>query len=129
MVPNFTGKNRAAKTYEWMTRDMWSTYVSQFIPIENELIRYASDEGQVATNQALAMENVNQAFSAQRGATQRRLRGMGMELDAEEQKAADRSFGLSRTLAEVGAANMAGEQTRARQRSIIGNPAPNPGQM
>jgi hypothetical protein len=129
MVPNFTGKDKAAKTYEWMTRDMWSTYVSQFIPIENELIRYATDAGQVSTNQAMAMENVNQAFQAQQGATQRRLRGMGMELDPEEQKAADRSMGLSRSLAEVGAANMAGRQTMERQRSIIGNPAPNPGQM
>lgn len=129
MVPTFTGEDKAARTYEWMTRDMWSTYVSQFIPIENELIRYATDPGQVATNQAMAMENVNQSFQAQQGATQRRLRGMGMELDPDEQKAADRSLGLSRSLAEVGAANMAGRQTLERQRAIIGNPAPNPGQM
>ena len=67
---------------------------------------------------------VDQQFTAQQGATQRRLKGMGLSLDADEQKAADRSYGLSKSLADVTAQNLAGQRTRERQQSILGNPAP-----
>ncbi len=57
-------------------------------------------------------------------ATQERLRGLGLTLSADEQHAMDRSTGLSRSLADVGAQNTARDQTLARQQSILGNPAP-----
>lgn len=47
-----------------------------------------------------------------------------MSLNADEQQAQQRSFGLSKSLADVGAQNMAGAITRQRQQSILGNPAP-----
>ena len=54
----------------------------------------------------------------------RRLGGLGVSLTADEQQAQQRSFGLSKSLADVGAQNMAGAITRQRQQQILGNPAP-----
>ena len=71
--------------------------------------------------------DVNAAYGAQQGATQRRLNALGVSLTGDEQAAQQRSFGLSKSLADVGAQNMAGTLTRQRQQAILGNPAPTAG--
>ena len=114
----------ASDTYAALTRDQWNTYVSTFVPIENQLIQYATDQTRPAQEMAKASQDVNAAYTAQQGATQRRLSGLGVSLNADEQAAQQRSFGLSKSLADVGAQNMAGTITRERQQSLLGNPAP-----
>lgn len=121
-------KTYAGDTYAALTRDQWAQYVSTFVPIENQLIQYATDPATVTNAMTEASKDVNSAFDAQQGSTQRRLAGLGVTLDADQQKAQQRSYGLSRSLADVGAQNTAGELTRQRQQAIIGNPAPQGGQ-
>lgn len=110
--------------YAALTREQWNTYVNNFVPIENKLIEYATDPAVVTNAMATASADVNAAFDAQQGAAGRRLRGLGMTLDADEQKASDRSYGLARSLADVGAQNTTRDTVRQRQQSVLGNPAP-----
>lgn len=127
---NLLGRNKppastyASDTYAALTRDQWANYVSTFVPIENQLIAYATDPNKPLENMAEASRDVNAAYNAQEGATARRLSGLGVSLSPDEQAAQQRSFGLSKSLADVGAQNVAGAMTRARQQSILGNPAP-----
>lgn len=117
-------KTYAGDTYAALTRDQWQTYVSTFVPIENQLIDYATDQNKPLEAMAQASKNVNSAFTMQEGASKRQLSGLGVELNADEEAARSRSFGLSKSLADVGAQNMAGALTRQRQQAILGNPAP-----
>lgn len=111
-------------TYEALTRQMWETYVSQWMPYENRLINLATSESAVPDSMAEASAFVGRSFDQQRASQQRRMRGLGLSLDPEEQQVADRSFGLAKSLADVQAQNSARDQTRMRQRSVLGNPAP-----
>ena len=117
-------KDFAGQNYAALTRDMWASWTTNFLPFENDLIEYASDPEVVTRAQQAASENVNFAFDAQQQATQRRLKGLGLTLDADEQRASDRSYGLARSLADVTAQNVAGARTRERQQNVLGNPAP-----
>lgn len=117
-------KTYASDTYAALTRQQWADYVSTFVPIENQLIDYAMNPATVGNAMSEASADVNAAYDAQQGATQRRLRGLGVTLDADQQAAQKRDFGLSKSLADVGAQNTAAAVTRQRQQSILGNPAP-----
>jgi hypothetical protein len=117
-------KDNAAQNYAALTRDMWAQWTANFLPYENKLIEYANDPTQVDKAQATASQNVQQSFDAQQQGTGRRLKGLGLTLDSEEQAAADQSYGLAKSLADVNAQNVAGAQTRARQQNILGNPSP-----
>lgn len=116
--------NTASQAFAALTRQQWLNYVNTFVPVENQLIQYATSPETVSNAMSQASENVQSAFQAQEGATARRLRGLGVSLSPEEQAAQTRSFGLSRALADVQAQNVAGDLTRQRQQSILGNPAP-----
>lgn len=127
--PNMFGvspnsKSYAGDTYAALTRQQWADYVNTFVPVENQLIAYGTDPSQVTTAMADASADVNSAFAAQEGATQRRLRGLGVSLSPEEQAAQKRSLGLNKSLADVGAQNTARDVTLQRQRMVLGNPAP-----
>ena len=127
---NVLGRNKpgpstyAGDTYAALTREQWQNYVSTFVPLENQLIDYATDAGKPLEAMAEASADVESSFAMQEGALDRRLRGQGVSLNADEQSARTRSFGLSKALADVGAQNIAGQLTRERQMSVLGNPAP-----
>lgn len=114
----------AADTYAALTREQWRNYVSTFVPIENQLIQYATDRNRPAQEMAEASEMVQDAYQAQEGTLGRRMRGLGISLTGDEQAAQTRALGLSRSLADVGAQNMARDLTIQRQQSLLGNPAP-----
>lgn len=126
----FGGRSRpqqsstAADTFAALTRDQWANYISTFVPIENQLIDFATDQNAPAEAMAEASQNVNQAFDAQQGALQRRFQGLGLQLSGAEQQAQQRATGLARSLADVQAQNTARDLTVQRQQSILGNPAP-----
>ncbi len=113
--------------YAQLTRHQWASYVSNFVPIENQLIKYATDPGQVAQAMQTASGKVGSAFDQQEGAQARHLTGLGVTLSPEEQQAQQKQFGLSKSLADVQAQNLAGDLTRQRQQSVLGNPAPSAG--
>jgi hypothetical protein len=119
-----SGGGEAAAQFADLTRQEWQEYVSQFIPLENQLIDYASNPEEVTQAVERARESVGSAFEAQEGAMQRGLRGRQITLTPDEQAAAGRERNLSRSLADVQAANLAREQTVGRQRSILGQPMP-----
>ncbi len=74
---------------------------------------------------AAARTDVSGAFDAQAGINQRRLGGLGLTLNADEQKASDREMGLQRSLADVTATNLTTERVTDRQRNLLGAPSPN----
>jgi uncharacterized protein (DUF924 family) len=107
-----------------LTREQWANYVGTFVPIENQMIQMATDPMAATNAMNEASQNVNQAFDAQAGATERRFRGLGLQLTPEQQAAQQRATGLSRSLADVQAQNVARDLTTQRQQSVLGNPAP-----
>jgi hypothetical protein len=117
-------KNYASDSYAAMTRQQWADYISTFVPIENQLIDYAMNPQNVTNAMAEASRDVTSSFDAQAGSTARRLKGLGITLSPEEQAAQQRSFGLAKSLADVGAQNNARDLTVRRQQSVLGNPAP-----
>jgi hypothetical protein len=110
--------------YAALMRDQWYTYVNTFVPIENKLIEYATSPTVVSDAMSDASADTTASYDAAQAGAARRLAGMGATLDADEQKASDRSWGLSKSLADVGAQNTAGTAARQRQASILGNPSP-----
>lgn len=118
-------KPSAAQTYAALTRQQWADYVATYVPIENKMIEFATDITQPAKAMAAASENVSDAFAMQEGDFQRRLQGLGTTLTADEQAAQTRAAGLSKSLADVQAQNIAGTQTRELQYGLMGAAPPN----
>lgn len=118
------GGTPVGDAYERLTRQMWDTYVTNFMPYENKLIDYATSATVATDAMATASDFIDQSFDTQQASSQRRLKGLGLKLSADEQAASDKSFGLAKSLADVGAQNMVRDQTVARQRAILGNPVP-----
>ena len=114
----------ASDLYASLTRDQWANYVDTFIPIENKLIKYATDPSVVSDAMASASTDVNKAFDAQQGVTQRRLSGLGVQLSPDEQAASTKAAGLDRSLVDVQSQNTARDLTKQRQQSILGSPVP-----
>lgn len=114
----------ASDIYAQLTRDQWENYVSTFVPIENQLISYATDSSQPAQAMAAAHTDVTNSFAQQAGSQQRELSGLGVTLDPQQKAAASRATGLSQSLADVQGQNVARDLTVNRQQSILGNPAP-----
>jgi len=128
-ITNPYGINRgsdtfAADTLAQVTRDQWNNYVQNFVPIENRLIQYATDPNVVSDAMADASTGIHQAFAAQQGTTDRRLKSLGVQLSPEEQAAQTRASGLQEGLADVQSQNTARDLTMQRQQSILGSPAP-----
>jgi hypothetical protein len=117
----------AQDNYARLTRETWQNYIQNFVPIENELIEYATSPDTVTNAVSEARSDVASAFQAQQGSTQRRLFGMGVNLEPDEKQSLERSSAISNSLADVNAANMTARQTRQRQQTILGNPAPDLG--
>lgn len=121
---NLGAKDYASRTFEALTRQQWDTYLSEFVPLENQMIEYAMSDATVDDAVMQARFDVGRAFDQQQGVQDRRLRGYGLQLNEDEQRAADRSTGLARSLADVNAANLTTQRVRDRQNSLLGNPAP-----
>ena len=114
----------ASNTYQALTRQQWADYVSTYVPIENTLIEFATDATQPAKAMQAASTAVQNSFKAQEGDFQRKLQGLGLTLTADEQAAQTRAAGLSKSLADVQAQNVAQVQTRNLQYGLMGSPAP-----
>ncbi|ERR1700741_100867 len=114
----------ASDIYANLTRQQWQNYVSTFVPIENQLIQYATDKSLPGQAMAQAGADVDQAYASQAGQQARKLQGMGIALDPSEQAATTRLTGLSHALSNVQAQNTARDLTISNQQSILGNPAP-----
>lgn len=126
---DFGGSGGGTSTYAsdvmaGLTRERWADYVSNFVPIENKLIDYATNPDTVNNAMASASADVAGAFSAREGAVARNLRGLGLTLNEDEQAAASKATGLARSLADVQGQNLARDATVSRQQQILGNPAP-----
>lgn len=121
---NPKSKTYASDSFAALTRDQWNTYLNTFVPLENQIIEYASSPGTVSNAVAEARQDVSQSFAQQQGIQQRQLRSLGITLTPEEQQAADRSSALSKSLADVNAGNQTATRVRDRQQSLLGNPAP-----
>jgi len=121
---NPSDPNYANDTFAAITKQQWNDYVSNFVPIENQLIKYATDPTQVTTAMQDASTGVQQAFAQQPGIQQRQFKALGVTPGADETAAATRQTGLQASLADVQAQNTARDLTKQRQESILGSPAP-----
>jgi hypothetical protein len=120
-------KTFASDSFAALTRQQWDDYLRDYIPIENLMIRYATDEGAVGDAVMNARADVANAFDAQRGIQERRVRGLGLELRPDEQASIDRQSNLAESLADVTAANLTQQRTEQRQRGLMGMPMPQVG--
>lgn len=112
----------ASDTYAQMTRDMWAAWVSTFMPIENTLIDYSTNRALPGERAQQAMESVREAFDF---SANRIGRGIaGVPESPLEREARERDLVLSKSLAQVNAANVARQATVQRQRGIMGIPMP-----
>lgn len=110
----------AQDLYASLTKRSWFDYMNTLgVPQENKLIDYATNPDTVKNAMSAASSDVTGAFDRQTVNTQRQLSGLGLSLSPDEQAAADRSTGLARSLADVGAQNSARDVTMARQQQII----------
>lgn len=116
--------NSADQAFASLTREMWSNYLRDTVPLENRLISYSSDPGVVTNAMDEAGRDARRAFESRAAVAQRGLRAQGLTLDADERGVVDRTTSLSRSLADVNAQNVARDTTLARQQSILGNPSP-----
>ena len=114
----------ADQTFAALTRQQWMSYLTNTVPFENRLIDYSNDPGVVADAMGEASADARRAFANRTASTQRQLRGLGLTLDADEQRASDRSTDLAASLSDVNAQNVARDATIARQRSVLGSPVP-----
>lgn len=110
----------AADTQAALTRDQWDTYLKNFVPVEDNLIRYANNLAAPTENAERAIAGVGQAFEQQTGIAERRMRAYGIQPTQEQTTAIDRNTKLNKSLAEVQAGNTARDATISRQRSIMG---------
>lgn len=123
------GAGSANADFAKLTRQSWADYLKNIVPYENKLIEYATDPTVVSNAMTKAGEQVVGSFDRQAADSSERLRGLGLTLNADEQRASTRSLGLAKSVAEVQAINSTRDQVTARQRSILGLPAPNIGSM
>lgn len=124
-----TPDTSASDTYAALTQEQWQNYVNTFVPIENQLISYATDKTQPAQAMAAAHTDVDNAYGVQAGSQARMLAGEGVTLSAPQQTALTRDTGLSKSLADVQGQNVAHDLTISNQQSILGNPAPTTSQI
>jgi len=117
----------AGQTLAQLTRAQWVDWYTTWKPFEDKLIEFQQSPTAVADSMARASQNVQRSFDMQEQSTAERLQGYGLSLSADESAALKRSSGLARSLADVNAQNSARDMTRARQMSILGNPAPTVG--
>lgn len=122
---NPQAKDFAQQTFAALTRQQWDDYLRNYVPLENMVIDYATNPQTVSDAVLNARTNVAQAFDTQQGISDRRLRGLGITLAPDEQRAVDRQTGLAKSLADVSAANLTTERVQQRQQSLLGQPAPN----
>lgn len=121
---NKDGRQAWDQTFAALTRQQWGDYVRNFVPYENRLIDYSSNPQVVADAMGDAGAAARQSFTNRAASSQRGLRELGLTLTPEEQSSVDRSTSLAGSLADVNAQNAARDATLARQRSVLGNPAP-----
>lgn len=129
LYDNAGSKTYASDLYATLTRQQWADVMRLQGPLQDKLVEFATDTAAPTAAMGVAAANVNSAFDQQAQSTQRRLRGLGLTLDADEQASATRSLDLARGLASVGAQNAARDRVRARQLSILGTAMPNVGGM
>jgi len=124
-----TNSTVASDTFAALTRQQWADFQRDIVPYENKLIEFSNSTTAAVDSMKRGIETVGSTFERQADATTGRMRALGLELNADEQQAAQRSTGLAQATAEVHAANSAGAQTRALQQALLGNPTPQAGDL
>lgn len=110
----------AQDLYASLTKRSWFDYMNTIgVPQENKLIDYATNPDTVKNAMSDASSDATGAFDRQAVNNQRRLSSLGLTLAPDEQAAVDRSTGLAKSLADVGAQNSARDVTVARQQQIL----------
>lgn len=108
-----------------VTKDQWLSYLNEMgAPQEQMLMKFATDPNVVTNAMAEASADSSAAFGRAEVNNDRMLRSLGLTLNADEKKASDRSFALSRSIADVQSQEMARRGTVSLQQSVLGSPAP-----
>ena len=117
----------ASNEFAAVTQQQWSDYVNTFMPIENQLIQYATSPTTVSDAMSTASTGVQNAYAAQQGTQQRQNQELGVTLTPQQQAAQKRDSAISQSLADVSAQNNARDLATQNQQSILGNPVPSTG--
>jgi hypothetical protein len=117
--------NYASNILAQITRSQYADYLARFVPVENQLISYATDPTQPMQSALQAKGYVDSSFAANAGEMQRRFAAQGVRPTAAQSAAIQQQQQQQRGLAEVGAMNQAAQQTNNTQMQILGGATPN----
>ena len=112
----------ANSLYQQVTSSEWSDYMTNFVPIENQLISFASNANAPAQAMQTASGIQTQAMAQQPQIQANRLGQYQTQLDKSGTQAAGLNLTLSSALGQVDAQNQAKDATIQEQESILGAP-------
>ncbi|MBA4285478.1 MAG: hypothetical protein C0434_08105 [Xanthomonadaceae bacterium] len=102
-----------------ITRDQYRDYLRNFYGIEDEILKYATDDTQPLKSAQEAQRLVSGSFDAVAGQIDRRNRRMGISLNADQQQAQQRSLAIQKGLSTTAAMNRASTSTYDRQNALL----------
>ena len=117
------GADDASGVLANLTRQQFQDYLSRFVPVENQLIQYATDPTQPLQQAQQAQGLVEAAYAAQPQLWRDTLAREGVTPTAAQSAAAQRQTRYQQGLAEVGAMNGAAQATAATQNQILSGSA------
>ena len=97
----------------------WQQAMNLSYPVEDQLIRYATDPGAAIKARAQAQTGADAAFSGQAQAQQRQLGLMGVTPTGAQAAAMSKSAALAKAAGEAGAMNQAVAGTVANQTAAM----------
>lgn len=128
---NWGGQSNNSDTYASdtlgrLTREQFSDYVTRFRPIEDQLIRYATDPTQPDASAQRALGFTQSAYQNSTGQMRRNEQRVGIQPTAGQTESINRERNLSQGLDEVSNMNRAAQQTRDLQTGLLSGSSPTP---
>lgn len=123
VLPNFTGKHKAANTRAWLARQEWSDYQARFAPREQELLQRVSKEGAIdELNSRLGSIHVDtkRAFDANQSSVDMMNQRYGVTPSPDVQQSQNRQSSISQSLSEVDAINRTRDSISSRNMNVVG---------
>ncbi len=116
--------SRDSKTYAndflgVITRDQYRDYLRNFYGIEDEILKYATDDTQPLKSAQDAQKMVSTSFESVGGQIDRRNRRLGVSLTPEQQQSQQRSLAIQKGLSTSMAMNRAATNTYDRQNALL----------
>lgn len=105
--------------YAGLLREQWDEYRRRYRPYEDELLGTVGNPMLLQQDIARSQDYVDSSFAGQAQSNERRLRGLGVTLDPQEQASYDKKLAVGKGLAEVDAGNKTVRRSTDRDLSLL----------